>query len=122
MIKGKKFQFPLYYVFEKDDLFSSSYLEKIIRTFCDYFSSKNYLCALGSNLNRIKYSFSIDLKEDYQIWVKYFSNNLPDMEDDWGIWKYSNTGKIDGIEGTVFFDKSNINYKKVVLENHFNGY
>ena len=38
------------------------------------------------------------------------------------FWQYSSKGKIDGIEGDVDLDYGYVDYEKIIVENHFNGY
>ena len=123
-MKGKQFEFPIYYVIEDSKIFSSYYYNDILNYFCDNLNSlntTNYLCGLRTFSSRLQYYFAIGYLDDYQTW-SYDNDNSIVINCDVGILKYNDKGKINGISGSVSLDKSFINYTKITLENNYNGF
>ena len=121
IIEGKKFEFPVYYVIEEQFIFNSGHQADIIDNFCNQLTPLNYSCALSSKYDKLTSRFD-SVISDYQIWVNYYGDDMPVLDNDWGIWKYNDTGKIKGIEGNVNLDLAIVNYTKATLDNHYNGY
>ena len=123
ILDGKTFEFPIYYVIEDDNIFNNGIHNQIINRFCDVLDNSgiNYLCSLRSSASKLQNSFKVNDIDDYPIWC-YDGDNSIVSQFDAHIWKYSADGKINGIEGKVSLDQSIINYSKITLENHFNGY
>ena len=123
-MKGKQFEFPIYYVIEDSKIFSSYYYNDILNYFCDNLNSlntRNYLCGLRTSSSRLRDYFDISYLDDYQIW-SYDDDNSKVYEVDPTIFKYDDYGVINGINGTVSLDQSFINYTKITLENNYNGF
>jgi surface protein len=122
IIEGKQFEFPIFYMIEEKHIFDEGYHNEIVESFCSYFNSTKYLCGLSSDLNRFNNNFKKNIISDYQLWVSYYDDTFPMMDSDWGIWKFNDGGKINGIGKNVSLDLAIINYPKVILDNHYNGY
>ena len=125
-LEGKKFEFPIYYVIEDEDLSYYSYSHNtILDSFCDNLNSLNttkYSCGLRTTKFKIENNFDGERLEDYKIWINENSEDYPDTKVDWTLWRYNSSGKINGIDGEVSLDKSFINYTKIIMENNLNGY
>ena len=123
-MKGKQFEFPIYYVIEDSKIFSSYYYNDILNYFCDNLNSlntRNYLCGLRTFSSRLQNYFDITYLDDYQIW-SYNNDNSKVTKADPAIFKYDDYGVINGINGSVSLDQSFINYTKITLENNYNGF
>ena len=125
-LEGKKFEFPIYYVIEDEDVSYYSYSHNtILDSFCDNLNSLNttkYSCGLRTTKFKIENNFDGERLEDYKIWINENSEDYPDTKVDWTLWRYNSSGKINGIDGEVSLDKSFINYTKIIMENNLNGY
>ena len=96
----------------------ASQLKKIIRAFIDVVESAGYFCALYSYesfLNKIPKDF----RRRYAIWCANISKT-PSIAYD--VHQYSFSGKVNGIDGNVDLNKSNINYASIIKKNGLNGY
>ena len=126
ILKGKKFEFSIYYVVEEQNIFDNGAQEDIINNFfvvLNHNESINYLCGFISNSNRIRFNFDEEEIDDFQKWAYNDNDDISsDVNKGVNVWKYSGEGNINGIEGKVSLDKSVINYSKITKENHYNGY
>ena len=58
----------------------------------------------------------------YAVWVANYGVDHPSYSGDWGIWQYSDKGKVSGIKADVDLDVASINYADVIMSKGFNGY
>ena len=61
VLKGKQFEFPIYYAMEDSKIFSGGHYNDILNYFCDNLNSlntTNYLCGLRSLSSRLQKNFS----------------------------------------------------------------
>ena len=124
ILNGTTFEFPIYYVIEDVNIFNSVAPSTLINPFCDTLESStgiNYLCGLRSSAPNLQTYFNFDDMDDYQIW-SYDGDKSIVSEIGVNMWKFSDAVKINGIEGNVRLHQSIINYSKIALENHYNGY
>ena len=125
IIKNKKFEFPIFYDIESQKIFKQGKenVSKIADKFCSILKENNYLCGIYSSVNFFKNYFNDEIKNKVPLWIAHWTNNdKPNFNGDYGIWQYSSKGKIDGIEGDVDLDYGYVDYEKIIVENHFNGY
>ena len=124
-IKNKKFEYPIYYDIEEKGTFEKGkeVVSQIAEKFCSILTENKYLCGIYCSAYFLKEYFNEEIKKKYPIWVAHWTNkDLPNYDGEFGIWQYSSKGKIDGIIGNVDLDYGFIDYKKIVIENHYNGY
>ena len=60
--------------------------------------------------------------EKYAVWIAHWGVSQPSFDGDWGIWQYSDKGKVSGIKGDVDLDYASINYPDIIMSKGFNGY
>ena len=125
ILKGKKFEFPIYYAIEDENIFDNFAQENLTIYFCDGLNTEEtkYLCGLRSYPDRLRKYFKEEEIDDFERWA-YDDNDEISSSNDKGVnlWKYSGNGNINGIGGNVYLDKTIINYPKIIKEKHLNGY
>ena len=73
------------------------------------------------NLNWLNnYLIKEELLPKYDLWLAQWSIAAPSVS--CGIWQYSSTGKIDGIDGNVDLDVSYKNYPEIMKPKGLNGF
>ena len=124
-VKGKKFEFPVYYDVEEKALFDTGKenVNAIIKTFCDELEKNNYYCGIYCSSYYFKTFISEEIKQKYEIWVAHWGVDKPIYEGKWGIWQYSSKGHLDGIQSRyVDLDTAIINYEPIIKKIGKNGY
>ena len=124
-VKGKKFEFPVYYDVEEKALFDTGKenVNAIIKTFCDELEKNNYYCGIYCSSYYFKTFISEEIKQKYEIWVAHWGVDKPIYEGKWGIWQYSSKGHLDGIQSRyVDLDTAIINYEPIIKKLGKNGY
>ncbi len=82
---------------------------RVIKSFCDTIREGGYDPMLYCNIRWYMDEMDISQLAGYDKWLaQYF--NRPFFPYEFTIWQYTNTGKVDGIEGNVDIDISMYNY------------
>ena len=116
-VKGKKFEFPVYYDVEEPDILDtgSDNVNALIKTFCEELERNNYYCGLYSSTNYLKSLISEEIKQKYAIWVAHWGVPKPTYEGPYGIWQYTSEGHMDGVESErLDLDVAYINYEPII--------
>ncbi len=126
LIKGKKFELPVFYDIEAHESLNKEKITQIFLQFYNIIKKSGYTTGIYAS----KYYFmdKIDVKklpEDVTIWVASYGKNTGTIPNDvykyngkFNIWQYTSTGTIEGVKGNVdcdiiYTDKS----KKLDLTN-----
>ena len=124
-VKGKKFEFPVYYDVEEKSLFETGKenVNLIIKTFCEELEKNGYYCGIYTSSNYLKNIISDEIKEKNAIWVAHWRVEKPSYNGKWGIWQYSDKGHFDGIQSKyVDLDTAIIDYEPIIKSLGKNGY
>ena len=124
-VKGKKFEFPVYYDVEEESILNSGpeNVNAIIKTFCEELEKNNYYCGLYSSSYYLKSLISEEIKQKYAIWVAHWGVDKPSYEGTWGIWQYTSDGHMDGVQSDrLDLDVAVINYEPIIKFLGKNGY
>jgi GH25 family lysozyme M1 (1,4-beta-N-acetylmuramidase) len=81
-----------------------------------------YYYGIYSSVNAFSTHFDDDVKKKYAIWVAHWYVNKPSFKGKWGVWQYSEKGKVNGISGYVDIDHGDVNYENIIKKGHYNGY
>jgi GH25 family lysozyme M1 (1,4-beta-N-acetylmuramidase) len=116
IIGNRILNYPVAFDFEDFTILNNTNLEKrnsIIRTFCSEIESYGFYpmiyCSYSWFINKISGN---QLMEKYDFWIARYSNTKPEMPI--GIWQYTNSGKINGINKNVDFNFSYKNYPEII--------
>ena len=121
-IKGKQFEFPVYYDVEEYDIFKlgEKATSEIITTFCEKVEKAGYFTGFYSNPNFLHNVINDVVKSKFTLWLAHWDTNAPYC--DYGIWQKSAKGKISGISGNVDIDSCEIDFKSKIMELGLNGF
>jgi len=93
----------------------------ICKAFCEEIERNGYYAMIYCNLNWLEnYLYKNELLSKYDLWLAKWGANKPSCS--CGIWQYSETGKIDGINGNVDLNISYKNYPKIIKSKGLNGF
>ena len=120
LLKEKKFEWPIYYDIEGDAL--SGDVNEMATTFCSILQENNYFCGIYSSAYPLSNQFSQEVLSSYAIWVANYDVDQPHFDGEWGIWQYTSSGSVKGINGNVDMDYATINYADIIISKGFNGY
>ena len=138
ILAGKKFEYPIYFDFEKDALgteLGKELLTQMCVAFIEDLQANGYFAALYTNNNWLENFFDKDLvTRRYDIWyARYLTDSQEIASPVWklekfgatmGIWQYTDEGSINGVTSSIPFDL-NLCYKDyptLIKRSHYNGY
>ena len=97
IIKNISFDLPLFIDIEENEFLSldTKIQDEMLKTFKEYFESKNYFVGLYCNLNFYKNCWSKEVKESIYLWVAKYGTEPIGIN--YGIWQFTSDSVIDGI-------------------------
>lgn len=122
IIRSVRLLFPVYIDFEAPDSFTKQGNTEAVKAFCSCMSEAGYLCGVyASDISGFKEKLYLPELWNLQKWVARYGSE-PKYVDPWQIWQASSKGNIDGINGHVDIDYTNIDYAAYITANHLNGF
>ena len=128
VIKGKQFDFPIYYDLENDAKsgyfpFShgKEHCSNLVSSFCNELESLGYFVGLYISRSPLQTHITKTVAERYALWLAEYGTKL-NYTGEYGIWQYSSTGRVVGIIGNVDMDVAKIDYSSIIIKGGFNGY
>ncbi len=123
-IDNKVFEYPIYFDIEnKTQLaLSEELLQKITIAFCDELEASGYWVGIYSFKSFLESNFTPEILKRYAVWVAHTGVTQTSYKYQHGIWQYSHTGKIDGINTNVDLNYGYIDYPKLMKSAGLNGY
>ncbi|MDE5770466.1 MAG: glycoside hydrolase family 25 protein [Ruminococcus sp.] len=124
VIKDYKFEYPVYFDIEDPcvDNLSMAEIDAITEAFCSYMEEQGYYCGITSYSNFLKNKLGVSFLNRYAVWIAHYNVKKPSYGGYYGMWQYTSTGKIDGINGSVDLDYAYVDYPSLMSEYHLNGY
>ena len=122
-LKGKKFEYPVYYDIEEKSIFDKGrdFTSAIARNFCNILQDKRYYCGIYASSSKFKSYFHTDVKRKYSIWVAQWASKCT-YDEPYQVWQKTSKGTVPGISGKVDLDISYVNFPPIMKEKHLNGY
>ena len=105
VIKGKKFEYPIFF-----------------EAFCGELEKNGYLAGLYCSTYYLNNYISNAVAGKYALWVAQYNYRCTYTANKYGIWQYSSEGRINGISGNVDMDYCYTDYPNIVKTGGYNGY
>lgn len=124
IIKGKQFDMPVAYDVETEtqSRLSPALIGEMIETFCSYVENKGYYVSLYSYQSFLENKVPAAVRSKYDIWLASFGVSEPSYSGTYGIWQYSETGRVPGIGVNTDLDIAYKDYPTIIKEAGLNGY
>ena len=121
LLKGKKFEWPIYYDIEENSIFNAGIQNAIAKTFCRALEAAHYYCGIYTGAYALNHNFDSEVKSAFTIWVAHWDVSAPGYSGQYGVWQYK-VGYTNGVSGQVDLDYGYIDFEPVMKANHLNGY
>ena len=122
VIKGKRFEYPIYYDVEGGALSGGrDTVSEMCRTFCDELEKAGYFAGIYMSQSPLETLLDPEVRKRYALWVARYGGRL-DYQGYVGMWQYSSGGRLPGITGSVDTDICYEDYPSVIKKAHLNGY
>lgn len=124
VIKGYKFAYPIYFDLEDSSLasLSKSELSAIADAFCSTLEAKGYFVGIMGTNNFLSSRLEKNIVSRYDSWIVQYGINRPSYDELYGIWRYSNTLSLAGVNGRVNGNYAYVDFPKIISQAHLNGY
>jgi len=115
-LKGKSFEYPIYYDVEERNTFNSGNTVANIKAFCGVLEANGYWC--GLYISRSPMQTYVDRKDSsiksrYALWLAEYSSKC-NYGSSIGMWQYKSTGSVPGISGNVDMDYCYVDYPSLM--------
>lgn len=123
VIKGKKFEYPIYFDMEEQKQFAKgkAFCDSLVKAFCTELEKSGYFAGLYISRSPLQNCISEDVAERYALWVAEYADKL-NYGGSYGMWQYSSKGKVKGVSGNVDMDCCYTDYPDLIKKGGFNGY
>ncbi len=134
IIKGKQFEYPIIidtednhnidnpnYASSSQASIGKNKLTPIISNFCQILEKNNYYVAIYASTYWFRNNLILSDLNMYDKWIAQWSESV-NFEENYGMWQYTSTGQIDGINGNLDFNYAYLDYPKIIKENKLNGF
>lgn len=134
LIRDKTFEYPICIDTEDNhDIYNDSYsnesqysigedrLTSIIRNICKTVEKENKYVAIYASTSWFRNNLKLDELKDIDKWIAQWSNTVT-FEEEYGIWQYSSTGNVNGIDGSVDMNYSYKDYPNIMKSIGLNGF
>ena len=122
-IAGKQFAYPVVYDVEDkcQDGYSQEQLTDIVVAFCEEMEKAGYYVMVYANKHWLENKLDYDRIKCYDIWLAQWADKAT-WGNPYGIWQYSNSGTVDGINKRVDLDIAYKDYPNIIKEAGLNGF
>lgn len=123
VIKGKQFEFPVYYDVEEKKQFDlgKEQVSAIMRAFLKKVESAGYFVGLYGSASSLTTHTADDIKSWYTIWLAHWVQQT-NYSGAYAVWQYSEKGKVDGISGNVDLDTCTKDFPTIIKGKGLNGW
>lgn len=122
-IRDKKFEYPIYFDLEWDKAFAQGrqVCDGMVRAFCDKLEDSGYFSGLYISRIPLQTYISSNVANRYSLWLAEY-NSKCNYDGNYGMWQYSSTGRVSGINGDVDMDYCYVDYPTIIKNAGLNGY
>jgi GH25 family lysozyme M1 (1,4-beta-N-acetylmuramidase) len=122
-IKGKKFEFPIYFDIEEQKQFDKgvTFCSDLVKTFCNALEKAGYFAGFYTGRYAVMHYISKEVAQRYALWIAEWGARV-NYSGSYGMWQYASTGKVNGISGNVDMDTSYVDYPAIIKRKGLNGY
>ena len=123
VIKGKQFEMPVYFDLEEKKQFDlgKEKVSAIMRAFLEKVEKAGYFVGLYGSASSLTTHTADDIKSRYTIWLAHWTDKT-NYSGAYGIWQYSDKGKVDGISGNVDLDIAYADFPIIIKGKGLNGF
>ena len=122
-IKGKQFEYPIYFDIEDPSLqnLGKQVLTDIVLTWCGKVQSAGYYVGIYANPDWFLNRLDLECLKGFDKWLAHWVS-VPKWDNSFGgLWQYGLT-RVDGYSGEIDGDYSYRDYEKIIKQLGFNGF
>ena len=111
VIKGKKFEYPVYFDIERKEQFDKGkeFCSDLVTAFCTELEKAGYFTGFYISRSPLQSFITPEVAKRYALWVAEYGEKL-NYDGQYGMWQYTSGGEVDGISGRVDLDYCYVDY------------
>lgn len=121
LLKGKQFEYPIYYDVEEMSIFNTGKTNEIIQAYCTEMEKAGYWAGIYIYRSAAQSYLNSTTRKRYAMAIAEYGPKL-NYSDQYGIWQNSSTMRYNGINGNVDHDYCYIDYPTQIKAKGKNGY
>ena len=123
IIRGKTFEMPLYFDLEEQKQFARgrAFCSELVKAFCNELEAAGFWAGLYISRSYLQNYITTEVANRYALWVAEY-NSRCNYGGTYGMWQYSSTGRVDGINTDVDLNYCYIDYPAEIVAAGLNGY
>lgn len=122
IIAGKKFEYPVCLDFEAPPAWSKTGNTDASIAFCKEMELHGYYVSIyASDISGFADRLDLARLSAYDKWVACYGRKPTNVQI-YGMWQYSSTGRVAGINGNVDMDEAYYDFPDIMKGHHLNGY
>ena len=121
LLKGKQFEYPIYYDVEEMSIFNTGKTNEIIQAYCTEMEKAGYWVGIYIYRSAAQSYLNDTTKTRYSMAIAEYGPKL-NYSGPYGIWQNSSTMRYTGISGNVDHDYCYTDYPTRIKEKGKNGY
>lgn len=121
--KDYKIDYPVYFDFEDASAeyykkqtgknISKNFVTKITSAFCKRVEDNGYFAGFYANKNFLNNYYDADMPKQFALWYAFWND---ECDKNCGMWQYSSTGKMVGIDGFVDENICFVDYPSIIKD------
>jgi GH25 family lysozyme M1 (1,4-beta-N-acetylmuramidase) len=122
-LKGKRLEYPVAFDIEDKSVYTlpKELLTDIAYAFCDEMEKHGYYVCIYSYKSFLTDKLDMKKLSRFDVWVAQWNDKCT-YNGNYGMWQYSDKGKVSGISGRVDLDKAYRDYPKIIKNKGLNGF
>ena len=128
LLNGKRPEYPVFFDMEDADGYKAKHgmpnnqgLVDICKTFLLGIEEAGYYASLYASLSWLNNQLNSTELDRFDKWVAQWNTSCA-YKKPYGIWQYIDSGKVDGISGSVDMNIAYTNYPEIIKSNGLNGF
>lgn len=121
VIKGKQFEYPIYFDVEGKSLVGRTGVSAMCKAFCGALEAAGYFAGIYISRSPAQTMLTSEVANKYALWLAEYGSKL-----NWtgacGMWQYTSGGAVSGISGAVDMDYCYVDYPSIIKAKGLNGF
>ncbi len=121
-LKGKQLEYPVFLDLEEQFQFDKgkAFCSEIVETFCGELQAAGYLAGLYISRSPLQTYIYPETAKKYELWIAEWGSKCR-YNGEYGIWQYSEKGRVNGIVDNVDLDYCYKDYPTIIANGGYNG-
>jgi GH25 family lysozyme M1 (1,4-beta-N-acetylmuramidase) len=121
VIKGKSFEYPIWYDVEGKSLTGRTAVSEMCKAFCGALEQAGYFTGIYMSRSPAQTMLTAEISKRYALWLAEYGAKL-NYTGTVGMWQYTSGGSVPGISGAVDMDECYVDYPAIIKAKRLNGF